>query len=64
VVAKKRTYFPFQHYTVFDLQDSREELDAAEYVLALVSGQEAHILFSFFHTAMLYLLISVLYYIA
>jgi len=29
-VAKKRTYFPFQHYTVFDLQDSRDELDAAE----------------------------------
>jgi len=29
-VAKKRTYFPYQHYTVFDLQDSREELDATE----------------------------------
>jgi len=28
-VAKKRTHFPFQHYTVFDLQDSHEELDAA-----------------------------------
>jgi len=24
-VAKKRTQFPFEHYTVFDLQDSCED---------------------------------------